>query len=185
VADDQAGFGYFRNFGRTRRQGLEAGMSGRVGKYSAGINATVLDGAFRSPEVVAAGGNSSNDAVAPGFDGTVGIKPGDHIPLTPRQIVKAFVQWDVAPRITVDGDAIYVGGSYARGNENNRHQPDGVFYLGEGSTAGYTVVNLGVDFRPSAGLTKAGACQCHRRCLESLPHGFPVATARPTADGQM
>ncbi len=27
VADNQSGFGYFRNFGKTRRQGIEAGMA--------------------------------------------------------------------------------------------------------------------------------------------------------------
>ena len=35
VADNQAGFGYFKNFGMTRRQGLEAGLSLRV---AAGLN---------------------------------------------------------------------------------------------------------------------------------------------------
>ncbi len=29
VADNQSGFGYFRNFGKTRRQGIEAGLSGQ------------------------------------------------------------------------------------------------------------------------------------------------------------
>jgi outer membrane receptor protein involved in Fe transport len=33
--------------------------------------------------------------------------------------------------------------SYARGNENNQHQPDGRFYLGEGTSSGYGIVNLG------------------------------------------
>ncbi len=31
VADNPSGFGYFRNFGQTRRQGVEAGLSGRAG----------------------------------------------------------------------------------------------------------------------------------------------------------
>jgi outer membrane receptor protein involved in Fe transport len=152
VAGDQAGFGYFRNFSRTRRQGLELGATSHVGKLTAGISYTLLDATFRSAELLAASGNSSNDAPAPGFDGNIDIAPGDRIPLTPRQIVKAYMQCDVAPRVSIDTDAVYIGGSYARGNENNRHRPDGVYYLGEGSTGGYTVVNLGADFRPSANL---------------------------------
>ena len=31
VADNPSGFGYFKNFGKTRRQGVEAGLSARVG----------------------------------------------------------------------------------------------------------------------------------------------------------
>ncbi len=37
--------------------------------------------------------------------------------------------------------------SYARGNENNRHEPDGEYYLGPGTTPGYAVVNLGARYR--------------------------------------
>jgi outer membrane receptor protein involved in Fe transport len=43
---------------------------------------------------------------------------------------------------------MYVSGSYARGNENNEHEPDGVYYLGPGKTPAYAVMNLGAEFRP-------------------------------------
>ena len=36
--------------------------------------------------------------------------------------------------------------SYARGNENNRHQADGLYYLGPGTSPGYAVVNLGARY---------------------------------------
>ena len=38
------------------------------------------------------------------------------------------------------------GSSIARGNENNEHQPDGTYYLGEGSVDGYAVVNLNARY---------------------------------------
>ena len=148
VADDQAGFGYFRNFGKTRRQGVELGASSHLGQVTLGAHYTLLDATFRSPETLAAAGNSSSDAVAPGFDGNIDIASGNRIPLTPRQILKAYLQWDVARRFSIDADAVYIGSSYARGNENNQHQPDGVHYLGPGSTGGYAVANLGAEFRP-------------------------------------
>jgi len=85
--------------------------------------------------------------VAPGFEGTTAIGPGDQLPLTPQQIIKAAAQWDVSPALSLDADASYIGSSYARGNENNRHQPDGLHYLGAGSTGGYTVVNAGAQWR--------------------------------------
>jgi outer membrane receptor protein involved in Fe transport len=152
VADAQAGFGYFRNFGKTRRQGVELGASSHLGQLTLGAHYTLLDATFRSPETLAAAGNSSNDAVAPGFDGNIDIRPGNRLPLTPRQIIKATLQWDLTPRFNLDADAVYIGSSYARGNENNQHQPDGVYYLGPGSTGGYAVANLGAEFRPTESL---------------------------------
>ena len=149
VADNQAGYGYFRNFGKTRRQGLELGANSRLGGLAVGFNYTWLDATFRSSETVTAAANSSNDATFPGFDGNTDIVPGNRIPLAPRQIIKGYLKWDVSPQLNIDLDAIYIGSSYARGNENNQHQPDGVYYLGEGRSSGYAVVNLGADWRPN------------------------------------
>jgi outer membrane receptor protein involved in Fe transport len=152
VAGDQAGFGYFRNFGKTQRQGLELGVRTELAQFNLGANYTLLDATFRSPETVAGEGNSSSDAASPGFGGDINIEPGNRIPLTPRQIIKGYVQWQLSPHFSMDIDAIHVGGAYARGNENNAHEPVGVYYLGEGSSAGYTVVNLGAEFRPTDSL---------------------------------
>jgi hypothetical protein len=43
--------------------------------------------------------------------------------------------------LSVDLDLVARGSSYARGNENNRHEPDGTSYLGEGAVDGYGIVN--------------------------------------------
>ena len=40
-----------------------------------------------------------------------------------------------------------ISGSFARGNENNQHQPDGLYYLGPGAIPGYGVLNLGGHLR--------------------------------------
>ena len=47
---------------------------------------------------------------------------------------------------SVDLDLVASGGSYARGNENNLHEPDGTYYLGDGTVDGYAIVNLGARF---------------------------------------
>jgi outer membrane receptor protein involved in Fe transport len=69
---------------------------------------------------------------------------------------KAFVQWQLLPRLSATADFQAMSGSYARGNENNQHEPDGVFYLGEGRSGGYGVANLGLEFKPVDGLTLFG-----------------------------
>jgi outer membrane receptor protein involved in Fe transport len=147
VADDTSGFGYFRNFGRTRRQGAELGMSAQLGAVGVGANYTFLDATYRSDEVVLGAGNSSND-VGGGFEGVIDVSAGDRIPLVPRHVFKAYAAWRVTSRFTASVDAAAIGGSYARGNENNAHEPEGTFYLGPGWTGGYAVVNIGLDYAP-------------------------------------
>ena len=68
----------------------------------------------------------------------------------PRHIVKLFVDVAVTRRLSIDAGLIGSGGSFARGNENNAHQPDGVYYIGEGSVDGYAVVNLGARYQLSS-----------------------------------
>ncbi len=152
VADDTASFGYFKNFGKTRRQGIEAGVTAQVAALTVGANYTYLDATYRSEEEVAGEGNSSNDE-GPGFEGAIEIEPGARIPLVPRHIFKAFVDWRLTPRVTANVDMQAISSSYARGNENNEHEPDGVYYLGPGQSGGYALVNLGLEFRPVAALT--------------------------------
>ena len=53
----------------------------------------------------------------------------------------------VASRLSLDVDLVAVSSSYARGNENNLHQPDGTYYLGPGTAPGYAVVNLGARYQ--------------------------------------
>ena len=149
VADRQAGFGYFKNFGATRRQGIELGVDGRVGNFGVGGSFTYLDATYRSAELVNGEANSGSDAVAPGFKGNIEIHAGDRIPLTPQHLLRAYAEWSPTAKLSFDADVLYVGGSLARGNENNAHEPDGIYYLGPGSTPGYTVLNLGAHMRPA------------------------------------
>lgn len=147
VANDASGFGYFRNFGRTRRQGLDLDATATLGTVRLSGHYTWLDATYRSSERVGGSGNSSNNGAAAGFDGTIAIAKGDRIPLIPRSIAKAAVGWDPIRRVTLDIDMIAVSGVIARGNENGAHAPDGVYYLGAGRTRPYGVFNLGAEWR--------------------------------------
>ncbi len=151
VADDQAGFGYFRNFGKTRRQGVEAAANGKTGRFTWRGSYTYLDATFRSAERVNGAGNSSND-IGPGFEGTIAIAGGDRIPLIPAHVFKAGGAYDLGSKVTLSADMIALSGVYARGNENNQHRGDGTYYLGAGKTDGYAVWNFGVEYRPLDGL---------------------------------
>ena len=150
VTSEQSGFGYFKNFGKTHRQGLELGVQGRYGRVTFGGGYTFLSATFESVEAVNGESNSSNDEALegePGLEGTIEIEPGDRLPLVPRHVAKAFADFELTSRVTIDADFLAVGSSYARGNENNEHQPDGVYYMGRGTIDGYAVVNLGARYR--------------------------------------
>jgi len=146
VASPQTGFGYFTNFGQTRRQGMEANITAQIKRITVGANYTFLDATYQSPQTVGAGSNSTNDG-GPGMEGNITVQPGDQIPLIPRNIFKAFAEYQPTPKISIDLDFAAVGRSFARGNENNLDQPDGVYYLGQGFSPGYGVLNAGAHYQ--------------------------------------
>ncbi|HYK59112.1 MAG TPA: TonB-dependent receptor [Bryobacteraceae bacterium] len=146
VASEQTGFGYFTNFGQTRREGVEASMSGHFRRLTLGGNYTYLSATYQSSQTINGGTNSSNDGGL-GLDGDINVQPGDRIPLTPRNILKAFAEYQPHPRIVLSVDFDAVGRSYARGNENNADRPDGVYYLGPGFSPGYGVLNAGAQYQ--------------------------------------
>lgn len=145
VASEQTGFGYFKNFGRTLRQGAEFDGSVRIGRALVGASYTYLRATFESEEEVNGAGNSTNEQ-GPGFAGLIGIKPGNRIPLTPSHITKVYADVTVTSKFVVSPSVIGIGGAYARGNENNRHEPDGRYYLGPGRSPGYGIANLAARY---------------------------------------
>jgi len=153
VSSLQTGTGYFQNFARTRREGFDASLAGRAGPVSWGLDYTFLLATYQSDEVLSGSGNDTSDTALsgyPGLDGNIYVHPGDRIPLTPKQNGKAFLNYRVNRKLTIDLSEVAVSSSYARGNENNAYRPDGVYYLGPGISPGYAVTN----FLASYDLTK-------------------------------
>ena len=154
VASTQTGFGYFKNFGGTRRQGIELGLSANKGRVTGGVGYTSLDATFQSAETVNGTGNSTNDSAVAGgkgLDGTIDIQPGDRLPLIPRQTFKAFADVQITSRLSADLNLMAASDVFARGNENNASQPDGTYYLGPGSTPAYGILNVGAHYQLTKG----------------------------------
>ncbi len=61
-ASTHTGFGYFRNFGRTRRQGVELSAAVRLPRTTAGVGYSFVDATYQSAEVIGGAGNSANDS---------------------------------------------------------------------------------------------------------------------------
>jgi outer membrane receptor protein involved in Fe transport len=146
VASQQTGFGYFTNFGKTLRQGTEISLSRQFSRLTFGGDYTFLNATYQSPQTINGAHSSSNDA-GPGLGGDIDITPGDRIPLIPRNLLKIYADYQPTSKTSIDFDFIAAGRSFARGNENNRYQPDGKYYLGPGFSPGYGVVNLGAHYQ--------------------------------------
>ncbi len=150
AAPNNTQFGYFKNIGKTRREGLEMGASGKKGAFTMGANYTYLNATYQSSETLNGSGNSGNDtAVAgnPGLDGSIRISPGNRIPLIPRHLFKAHADYQITSALSAGLNMIVTGSSLARGNENGAHAPDGVAYLGPGKSGGHTVFNFSAQYQ--------------------------------------
>jgi outer membrane receptor protein involved in Fe transport len=62
-------------------------------------------------------------------------------------LFKAYADYQPTPKILLDINFIATGRFYARGNENNLSQPDGTYYLGQGFSPGYGVLNVGGHYQ--------------------------------------
>jgi outer membrane receptor protein involved in Fe transport len=159
VASEQTGYGYFRNFGQTRRQGLELSLSGAISpEWTYAVHYNWLQATYQSDETVAGNSNSSNssNSAGPGLEGNIAVKPGDRIPMTPSQMLKLQVVWKPNAQWRWGLDMQSVGRSIARGNENNAHEADGTYYSGAGHNPGYAVFNLSGQYALQPGWTLTG-----------------------------
>ena len=146
VASEQTGFGYFKNFGKTRRQGIELGVNARKGRFSRRrrLHLAGRDVRERRNRRWHRQQHERRRQRARGHDRDRGRAIGFRS--IPQHMFKAFADVQVMPRLSVDVNLIAASGVFARGNENNAHEPDGTYYLGPGSTPAYGIVNLGVRY---------------------------------------
>ena len=141
-----ASSGFFTNFGQTRRQGLEAALERAQGRLAWGLNYSFVDATYRSSATVFSQANSTADA-----NGNIEVSPGDRIPGIPRHHLNAFANYDLTDKLSVGANAVAVSRQLARGNDNNRHQADGVNFLGPGEIAGYALLNLNLNYKLEKG----------------------------------
>lgn len=129
---------FFDTIGKTRRQGIEAGVNADFGRTKLRLNYALTDATFQSTFDMAADDNSSavrsvngeycnvqgtcvyND---PEDDvGRIRVKPGDRMPGIPLHNMNATLSFDMTPQWQLGLNAVVHSGSFLRGNENNQHR---------------------------------------------------------------
>jgi outer membrane receptor protein involved in Fe transport len=177
-----ASTGYFKNVGKTRRAGVEAGISSVGDRLSLSADYTWLRATYQSPERLGSQANSGAEG------GAVNVRRGDRIPSIPRHILKAAAGYQWRPFWSAGLQVIAIGRSFVRGNENNLHvagvlSPDGISSFGAGHVPGYAVVNLNVSYQPDVAWTlSANVSNLADRRYASVGQLGPFAFA---ADGAL
>ena len=137
--------GFFQNFGRTRREGVELGFGGRVSMFEWNASYSLVRATFESGACVVSLGNSTvgtSPACAPQ---QIEVKPGNRIPGVPLHNFKLNVVARPAAGWTIASTLTAYSKQYVRGNENNAHQPGGAFG-GWGAVGGYALVDLTASY---------------------------------------
>jgi outer membrane receptor protein involved in Fe transport len=151
--------GYFQNFGRTRRQGLEASLAGAAEDFEWSLGYALVDATYQSPALIVSPNNSSRGTAPGTAEDEILVQPGDRIPNVPRHQLKLAGRWQASRRMAVDLALLAYSGQYLRGNENNQHQAGefaGRTYHGSGRAAGYALVNLATGWRLDRGFEIIG-----------------------------
>jgi iron complex outermembrane receptor protein len=147
VASPVQGRGFFINAGDTLREGVEAAVNYRTNRLYAYASYAFVNATFRDALEI-----SSPDApvgvpcsaFTPEDDedevpNCASVRPGDTIPLVPRHLFKAGIDYWVTPQWRIGADLIAVSSQFFRGDEGND----------DGQLPGYAVVNLRTGYRVS------------------------------------
>jgi outer membrane receptor protein involved in Fe transport len=149
--------GYFTNFGKTQRQGLELGLNGNLHRLDWYANYSWLQATFRSEACLLAANNSSRGTTAEctgaGQDDEILVRKGNHIPGLPEHSLKLGLAWRATDWLRLGGDVQAFSGQYVRGNENNQHQSGTTTdafgntrtYDGPGKVPGYAILNVNAE----------------------------------------
>lgn len=147
--------GYFTNFGKTKRQGLELGLNGSQHRVDWQINYSYLKATFQSEACLLAANNSmaGTTAECPASD-EIFIRKGDQMPGLPNHSLKLGLSWRAVDWLRLGGNVQAFSSQYARGNENNQHQAGtvgGETFEGAGKIPGYAILNLNAEARLGGG----------------------------------
>ncbi|MEQ1767638.1 MAG: TonB-dependent receptor, partial [Methylotenera sp.] len=123
------GAGFFDSIGKTRRRGLEAGLSGKRDKLSFSLNYGLTDATFQDNFLMISADNSSAIELAPYGSGVIKVKSGDRMPGVPLHNLNANISYEVTPKWQVGLSAVVHSTSYVRGNENNEHKVGVIQYV--------------------------------------------------------
>lgn len=151
AANTLTGAGYFKNVGRTKRQGVDFGLNGNVDRFNWSASYSFVHATYDSDIDFVNGSNSVGEAN--GGTGIYTAKPGDRIPVIPQHQVKLRGQFAATPSWNIGANIVGYSSQYVLGNEGNNHTANAAICnggadcaVGNGKISGYVVVNLDTQY---------------------------------------
>ncbi len=148
AANTISGAGYFKNVGRTKRQGLDLGLSGVVDQLKWSASYSFVHATYDTDVDFVNASNATGDA-----DGIYTAKAGDRIPVIPQHQLKLRGQYAVTPSWNVGTNLVGYSDQFVLGNENNNHRANAAncnagadCATGNGKISGYFIVNLDTQY---------------------------------------
>jgi outer membrane receptor protein involved in Fe transport len=137
--------GYFDNVGRTKRQGLDLGLSGSIDKLFFKAGYSFISAKYDTDLNLVNEVNSTSGAID---DGVINVRKGNYLAGIPKHQFKLRLQYNITPQWSVGSNAVAYSDQFVQGNENNAHvDSDGT----KGKLNGYTVVNLDTQYNLGQG----------------------------------
>ncbi len=125
--------GYFDNVGKTRRQGVELGLSSSFfDRWRMALNYSYINAVFLTPYASHSPSNPYADA-----NGDIQVQSGSHIPGIPEHIVKFSSDVDIVASWTFGFNVLFNAEQFLRGDEANLDSP----------LSSFAVVNLQTEYR--------------------------------------
>jgi len=137
--------GYFTNFGKTRRDGLELALDGTVGSVDWNVAYGYIRATFQSGACLFAENNSSAGSDPACAADEIRVRSGDRMPGIPEHSFKLGGMWRLPYGVRIGGDAVAYSSQYLRGNENNAHVASSRY--DRGTAGGYAIFNLKGDWQ--------------------------------------
>ena len=200
VASEQTGFGYFKNFGKTRRQGVELGAQQPARqRVTLGAGYTLLDATYESAETVNGASNSTNDArptASPASRARSRSSPATAFRSSRGTCSRRSPTSRDHRALSLDArSGGGVGLVRARQREQRARAGRRCTTSAPARTDGYAVVNLGAGYQlaPAAAAARAGQQPVrprysHRRAARARPAspttGNFIARPFPPIDGE-
>ncbi len=131
------GLGYFSNFSRTRRQGIDLSARTVIGPVNVYASYNYLDATYQ------------DDGELFGGERNILVRPGTRIAGLPKHSLRIGADWRVQPKLVVGGNVLATSSLVTQGNE------DGQIGDGEKVNArvkGYALLNLHANYEASKGL---------------------------------
>jgi outer membrane receptor protein involved in Fe transport len=137
--------GYFDNVGKTKRQGLDLGLSGAIDKLFFRAGYSFISAKYDTDLELVNEINSTSGAIS---DDIINVRKGNYLAGIPKHQFKLRLQYNITPQWSVGSNVVAYSDQYVQGNENNAHvDNDGK----KGKLNGYTVMNLDTQYNLGQG----------------------------------